>query len=223
MTTTQLDPVLTPAPVARIVPRVAADSRYVLTGLPLAAGALLVPVTALAIGAGLAVAWVGLPLMMFAVMQARGFAVTERERVAVVLGQEIPHPDYRTVEASSLPGKLLSVLRDRQTWRDLAHAAFRWIPSTVAFTLVATWWAAILGGLSWALWGWALPEEGVELPELIGLGDGYPTMIGFHAAVAMVFVLTLPPVARWAARLEARFAERLLAPRPRSEWRAVVR
>ncbi|GAA1607414.1 sensor domain-containing protein [Actinoplanes couchii] len=213
MTTTQLDPVLTPAPVARFVPRVAVDSRYVLTGLPMAVAALLVPVTALAVGAGLAVLWIGLPLMTFALMQARGFAAAERERIAVVLGREVRHPVYRPAGSASLPGKLLAVLRDGQTWRDLAHATFRWIPSTVAFVVVATWWAAILGGLSWALWGWALPEEGIELPELIGLGDGYPTMVAFHAAVAVVFALTLPPVAGWAARFEARFAERLLAAR----------
>ncbi|SDT31965.1 sensor domain-containing protein [Actinoplanes derwentensis] len=198
--TTRFEPALTPAPVARA----ASDSRYVLTGLPLAAGALLVPVTVLVIGAGLAVAGVGLPLMMFALMQARGFAAAERERVAVVLGREIPHPVYRTVGAATLPGKLLSVLLDRQTWRDLGHAAFRWIPSVVSFTLVATWWAAILGGLSWALWGWSRPSD-----------DGsYLMAAGFYATVTLGFALTLPPVAGWAARFEARFAVRLLTGRP---------
>lgn len=210
MTTTSLEPVLTPAPVARFVPRAVTDSRYVLTGLPLAAGALLVPVTALVIGAGLAVLGVGLPLMMFALMQARGFAATERERVAAVLGREIHTPLYRAGDSSTLPGRLLSVLLDRQTWRDLAHAASRWIPSTVAFTVVATWWAAVLGGFSWALWGWARPAEGTGLPRMIGLGDSYPVDVAFHAALALVFLMTLPPVARWAARFEARFARRLL-------------
>ncbi len=194
-----------------IAPRVATDSRYVLTGFPLAAGALLVPVAALAVGAGLEVAGVGLPLMLFALMQARGFAAAERERVAVVLGRQIPDPVYRAVDSSTLPTRLRSVLADRQTWRDLAHAALRWIPSTVAFIVVATWWAAIVGGLTWALWGWSLPADGAEVPELIGLGDSYSTNVGFHAAVALLFILTLPPVARWAARFEARFAERLLA------------
>ncbi|GAA4936097.1 sensor domain-containing protein [Actinoplanes utahensis] len=217
MTTTQLEPatflepVLTPAPAARILPRLVADSRYVLTGLPLAVAAILVPVTGLAIGLGLAVLWVGVPIMMFALMQARGFAAAERERIAEVLGHEIQSPSYRTVEASRLPAKLIAVLIDAQTWRDVAHATVRWIPSTISFSLVATWWAAVIGGLSWGLWGWALPSDDIELPELFGFGDAYLTNVVFNGALALVFALTLPVVARKAALFEARFAAKLLA------------
>ncbi|MDI6102401.1 sensor domain-containing protein [Actinoplanes sp. NEAU-A12] len=215
MTTTQLDPVLTPAPVARILPRLAADTRYVLTGLPLGLAAALVCATGLAVGLGLAVLWVGVPLMMFALMQARGFAAAERERIAAVLGHEIPAPAYRGASASTLPARVLAVLADAQTWRDLAHATLRLIPNTLSFSLVASWWAAVVGGLSWVLWGWSLPNGpgDDELPEILGLGDGYLTNVTFYLLLAVPFALTLPAVARWAARFEARFAERLLAGR----------
>ncbi|MFC4072588.1 sensor domain-containing protein [Actinoplanes subglobosus] len=212
MTTTQLDPVLTPAPVARVLPRLAADTRYVLTGLPHALAAILVCVTALSVGVGLAVLWVGVPLAFFALMQARGFAAAERERIAPVLEREISAPAYRPAGADTVPSRLFAVLADAQTWRDLAHAALRWIPSSIAFTLVASWWAAALGGLTWVLWGWALPSDSTELPEMLGFGDGYLTNAVFHGLVALVFVVSLPAVARWAALLEARFAATLLAP-----------
>jgi hypothetical protein len=213
MTTTQLEPVLTPAPVADVLPRLATDTRYVLTGLPLAVASVVVCATALSAGLGLAVLWVGVPLTFFALMQARGFATTERERIARVLGREIQTPSYRTAEASTLLPRLWAVLTDGQTWRDLAHATLRWIPSTIAFTVVATWWAGILGGLSWALWGWALPDGNAELPELLGFGDAYLTNVAFYAAVAALLVVTLPLVARKSALLEARFAEQLLTGR----------
>jgi hypothetical protein len=213
MTTTQLEPVLTPAPVARVMPRLAADTRYVLTGLPMAMASVLVCVTTLSVGVGLAVLWVGVPLSFFALMQARGFATAERERIAPILERQIENPSYRTATAHTLPARLFAVLADTQTWRDLAHAALRWIPSSIAFTLVATWWAAILGGLTWVLWGWSLPNDGDELPALLGFGDGYLTKVAFYGVLAVLFVVTLPAVARWAALLEARFAERLLAGR----------
>jgi hypothetical protein len=213
MTTTQLDPVLTPAPVARVLPRLAADTRYVVTGLPHALAAIVVCVTALSVGVALAVLGVGVPLAFFALMQARGFAAAERERIAPVLEREIPAPAHRPA-AATLPSRLFAVLADAQTWRDLAHAVLRWIPSSIAFTLVATWWAAVLGGLTWVLWGWALPggPEARELPELLGLGGSYLTKVAFYGVLALVFVVTLPAVTRWAALLEARFAERLLGP-----------
>ncbi|MEU4626584.1 sensor domain-containing protein [Actinoplanes sp. NPDC023801] len=213
MTTTQLEPVLMPAPVTRVLPRLADDTRYVLTGLPLGVASVVVCTAALSAGLGLAVVWVGVPLTFFALMQARGFASTERERIARVLGREIQNPSYRTAEASSLLSRLWAVLIDGQTWRDLAHATLRWIPSTISFTVLATWWAGILGGCTWALWGWALPDNNRELPELLGFGDAYLTNAVFNAAVAMFLVITLPAVARKAARFEARFAERLLTGR----------
>ncbi|WP_093622454.1 sensor domain-containing protein [Actinoplanes philippinensis] len=213
MTTTQLEPVLTPAPVARVLPRLAADTRYVLSGLPLALAATLVCVTALSVGLGLAVLWVGVPLSFFALMQARGFATAERERIAPILEREIPTPSYRSATAATLPARLFAVLADAQTWRDLAHAGLRWIPSSISFTVVATWCAAVLGGLSWALWGWALPRDNNELPELLGFGDAYLTNVAFYGLLAVAFMVTLPAVARWAALFEARFAERLLAGR----------
>jgi hypothetical protein len=215
MTTTQLEPVLLPAPVAGVLPRLVTDTRYVLTGLPLALAAGVVCATALSAGLGLAVLWVGVPLTFFALMQARGFAATERERIARVLGREIHHPSYRTAETPTLLPRLWAVLTDGQTWRDLAHATLRWIPSTIAFTLVASWWAGILGGLSWALWGWALPDGpgDSELPEMLGLGDAYLTKVAFYAVLATLLVVTLPVVARKAALLEARFADKLLSAR----------
>jgi hypothetical protein len=211
MTTTQLDPVLTPAPVARVLPRLAADTRYVLTGLPMALAAVLVCVTALSVGLGLAVLWVGVPLSFFALMQARGFATAERERIAPVLEREVPAPAYRSAGAPTLPARLFAVVADRQTWRDLAHAALRWIPSSIAFTVVAVWWTAVLGGLTWVLWGWSLPADSTEVPELLGFSGAYLTTAAFYGVLAVAFLVTLPAVARRAALFEARFAERLLA------------
>jgi len=162
--------------------RLAADTRYVLTGLPLA-------VASFTTGPAL----------------ARRFAAAERARIAGVLGEPVREPAYRT-------GGRFAALADRQTWRDLAHATLRWLPSTIASSFVLTWWAGLVGGLTWAAWGWALPSgPGVhELPELLGFGDAYGTIVAWYLGIGLVFAATLPLVARAAARFEARFARALL-------------
>ena len=221
MTTTQLDtspgpaarPLDTsPAPAARLLPRLVSDTRYVLTGLPTAVASITVCLTGAATGLGLAVVWVGVPLTVAALLAARRFADAERARIAPVLGRPATRPDYRTVESTSRAWRLLGALADPQSWRDLAHATLRIIPGTVSFALVATWWAGVLGGLSWSLWGWALPDgpDDSKLPELLGLGDAYLTNVLFYLVLALFFAATLPAVARCAALLDARFADRLL-------------
>lgn len=209
MTTTQIDTVLVPGPAMRFVPQVGVNTRYVLTGFPLGIASATV-VSGFAAGLGLAVAWIGVPLMIFALGMSRGFAESERERIAEVLDEPVARPVYRTTGSTNLFVRLLTVLGDPRTWRDLGYATLRWLPNTVSFSLVTTWWAGILGGLSWGLWGWALPHGDVELPELLGLGDSYLAIVIFYLFVAAAFAATLPAVAHAAARFEARFAATLL-------------
>lgn len=224
MTTTQIDVTLVPAPAVRVWPRLVADTRYVATGLPVAVVAAVVCLTGVAVGAGLAVVAVGLPLLLAAMLKARAFARAERERIASVLDEPVHEPAYRTAGAGMCAGagtddnllrRLWAVLRDPQSWRDLTHATFRFIPSTIGFSFVVSWWAVVLGGTTWGLWGWALPSgpDYQELPELLGLGDAYLTNVGFYLITAAIFAATLPAVARAWALLEARFARSLLASR----------
>jgi hypothetical protein len=211
MTTTQIDAPLTPSPAVRILPQLVGDTRYVLTGFPLGLAGVVLCLTGFAAGLGLAVVWVGVPIMIAAMMLARGFAVAERERIANVLGRPVPQPDYRTSEGTAR--RLVATLTDPQSWLDLAHAAVRFIPSTIAFSLVLAWWAGLLGSLTWSLWGWSLPNgpDDRDLPELLGFGDSYLTSIGFYLVLAVLFAITLPAVVRAAALLEARFARALLS------------
>jgi hypothetical protein len=212
MTTTQLDVTLVPAPAARIVPRLGTDTRYVLTGLPLALASVLVAVSSFAVGLGLAVLWIGVPMMIFALGASRRLADLERARIARVLDRPVEDPAYRTTGATHPLRRLATALTDPQSWRDLAHAALRFIPNTIAFVLTATWWAAMLGSLTWAAWGWALPDgpDDHDLPEMLGIAHSYSGTVLFYLALGAAFTLTLPAVVRGAALLEARFSRALL-------------
>ncbi|GAB2618268.1 hypothetical protein Aab01nite_31970 [Paractinoplanes abujensis] len=189
----------------RIWPRVAADTRYVLTGLPLAVASFTVCLTVATAGLTLALVWVGLPLLVVAATLARGFATSERARLSG-LGERLPAPAYGESR------RVLAVLTDRQSWRDLTHAILRFIPSTFSSALVLSWWAGVIGSATFAVWGWSLPDgpHDSDLPQLLGLGESYLVAVGFYAVVALVLTATLPIVTRFAARLEAGFARALL-------------
>jgi signal transduction histidine kinase len=107
---------------------------------------------------------------------------------------------------------MVTPLTDGQAWLDLLHGAFRFIPSTIAFAFTVVWWAAALGGLSWSLWGWSTLGAGNEgLPELLGFDPNYTTDVVFYLVIGAFFAVTLYPVVRGVALLEALFARGLLS------------
>jgi hypothetical protein len=192
MTATQFDVPLTSAPAARLL----ADTRYVLAGFPRALAAGVIGTVGVTLGLGLAVLWVGVPLLLGTLAVTRGFADAERARLRSVLGDLSCKPHCRTARAA-----------DPQSWWDLGHALLRFLPSSLAFGLVVSWWGSVIGGVTWGLWGWALPDRG--LPYWIGI-HSYQATVVLYLILAGLFALSLPAVARRAALMEARFARKLL-------------
>jgi len=193
--------------------RLGRDTQYVLLGFPLGLITLVLGLPAFFLGVGTTIVWIGLPILLGTLMLARGFATIERSRIKPVLDRRLPHPHYKRAAVPSFWRRVLTPMTDGQSWLDLVHSVFRWIPSTVAFVFVVTWWAGTLGGLTFPLWDWSIPRgpDDTDLPQLLGLGDAYSTRILFHMAVGVFFALTLYPVVRSAALLEAQFARVLLS------------
>ena len=198
----------------RLLRRLGQDTLYILVGFPLGLITLVLCMVGFFLGLGTAIIWIGLPIMAGTLMMARGFATVERARLAPVLGRRLPHPAYkRPAEHAGLVGRLLKPFSDGQSWLDLLHGMFRFIPSTIAFAFAITWWAGALGGLTFPLWDWSIPRgpDNQDLPELLGLGSHYSTRIFFHMALGFFFAGTLLPVIRGLALLEAGFARGLLS------------
>jgi signal transduction histidine kinase len=197
----------------RILRQLGRDTQFVLIGFPLGLITVVVSMVGFFLGLGLSVLWIGVPLLMAVMLLVRGFATVERARIAPVLGRRLPHPYYKRAAGPSFWRRVFTPLSDGQSWLDLLHAMFRFIPSTIAFAFVVTWWAGALGGLTFPFWDWSIPRgsDNTDLPELIGLGDAWSTRVWFYLAVGAFFALTLYPVVRGAALLEALFARGLLS------------
>ena len=108
------------------------DTGYTLTSFPVAIAAFVVVITGLALGAGLLVIWVGVAVLAATLVAARGFAVVERAWLPAVLDRPVPQPAYKTPEGSTTR-KLLTPLRDPQTWLDALHAIVRFPVAIASF------------------------------------------------------------------------------------------
>jgi hypothetical protein len=213
MTTSTL-PAAAPTRAARVFRQLSLDSQYVLVGFPLGIVTITVLMVAFWLGVGTLVTLAGLPILAGAFALARGFATVERARVAAVLGHELPHPAYQKVlPTDGFLRRMSRPIADGQAWLDLIHGMFRFIPSTISFAFVVTWWAGAIGGLTTPLWDWSIPRgrDNTDLPELLGLGSGTDVRIALYMAAGLFFALTLVPVVRMAAKFEAGFARAMLS------------
>ncbi|WP_250002362.1 sensor histidine kinase [Actinoplanes sp. M2I2] len=201
-----------PAPIRRLLRQVAIDTQFVLVGFPLGLITVTLFMSLFFTGIGLVIIWVGLPILVLTFMVARGFAVLERARIAPVLGHPVHRPHYRSEPGAGPLRRMLAPLADGQAWLDVVHGMFRFIPSTIAFCFVVTWWSGAIAGLTSWMWDWSIPRgpDDQDLAELLGMGDGTGTRLLLYFAIGVFFAGTLYPVLRASALLEAYFARGLL-------------
>jgi signal transduction histidine kinase len=190
------------------------DSGYTVTGFPLAIAAFVVVVTGLSAGAGLLVVWVGVAVLAATLVAARGFAAVERAWLPAVLDRPVPQPAYLRAEGRPVR-KLLTPLRDPQTWLDALHALVRFPLAIASFVVTVTWWSVALGGVTYAAYDWALPhgEDDEDLLELVGLDSSPWRRIALYTAIGLVFAVLLPFAVRAVALLQAQLGRVVLTSR----------
>lgn len=194
--------------------RIGADLRYLLPGFFLSLISFIVLIALFSVGVASIILWVGLPILVLCMSVARGFANINRTKVARWSGLEQP-VYYKSGERRSIKGMFAS-LADPQLWRDLAHGtvvSFAW--RTAAFSVIITWLAVILGGLTQWFWMLYLPNDNVPLAELLGLdrilGVSPQTAESWLGLVyGVLFLLLLPFMTRFLAATDAAMARGLL-------------
>jgi signal transduction histidine kinase len=214
MTTTALASV-SAQPSARrpMLRQLAADTGYVLLGFPIAVASFVVLITGLALGVGLGITVIGLPILAGALYAARGFADIERLRMPRVLRQDRVRPYYRSAEeGASVWRRVITPIIDSQSWLDLAHGIIKFPIALFSFIVTITWWAGAIGGCLYWSYAWAIPNgpDDQDLAELLGLGDSIGARIAMYSAFGIFFLITLPVVVRGCALLEASFGKGLL-------------
>ncbi|WP_324276681.1 sensor histidine kinase [Blastococcus brunescens] len=193
------------------------DTGYALTGFPVAIASFVVVVTGLALGAGLLVVWVGVAVLAATLLAARGFATIERAWLPAVLGHPVPAPAYRSPEGGLLR-KLMTPVRDPQTWLDALHGLVRFPVAIASFVVTVTFWSVALGGITYAAWDWALPDastdpDTMDLLELLGVQSSAGSRIALYTGIGLVVAVLLPFVVRGFALLQASLGRVMLTSR----------
>ncbi len=183
-----------------------------------------VVVVGIAAGLGLLVVWLGLGVLVGTVLAARGLAHVERNRLRTLQGKDAPAPSYAVApDGAGAVRRLLTPLRDPQSWLDVLWGLVGFVTGTAAFVVVVSWWAGVLGGLSYWFWQQWLPNDDENLVELIGWGEGQRDESLLLLGLGVVGLLLLPWVVRACAATHAGVADVLLSSRGRlqSEVRRV--
>jgi hypothetical protein len=194
--------------------RLGADTIYLLAGLPLAvvSFSLLIALFAFSLGT-LVVPVLGIPALALALLTARAFADLERVRLRAVDEAPVVRPAYRRVDpGAGLIARLLTPIRDGQSWLDLLHGILGFVLALVGFVFAVTWWALALGGLTWPIWGRFIPDgngDDVVVREVMGQDTDHNRLILYVAIGAVAFV-TLPLILRGFTAVRAGFARALL-------------
>jgi hypothetical protein len=166
-----------PSPARMLRPGViAGDFAYLVLGLPLGIASFTVVVTGLSLAAGLLITLVGIPVLMATLLAARGFAVVERARARLVLGEPVAAPE-RTWRREGVWETTKAVLTDPGGWRDLLWAVVLMPIGIATFTVAVTVWSVALGLLTSPIWYWSLPDDGdVPVALFESTGAGYSVL-----------------------------------------------
>jgi signal transduction histidine kinase len=186
-------------------PRTYTRIAYLLLALPLGQIYFVVLVTGIALGLGLAVVTVGIPILIATFVLARWMAMGERRLVRLLLGVEIASP-YRPLPRESRWERLKAFLRDPATWRDQIYLLLQFPLGILSFVVTAVLLGVGLGLLVAPAWYWA-ESDGIDLwlTQIDTLGEAFALV----PAGALLLLVGLPALNGLGA-LYGRFAELLL-------------
>ncbi|MFV0459422.1 MAG: sensor histidine kinase [Actinomycetales bacterium] len=194
----------------RVLTQLARDSAYLLTGLPLAIVTFSLVLTGLALGVGLLITVIGIPVLFVTLELARALALVERRRVEYVTGRTIPTAYRPRAEERGLLRRWWDGLRDAQAWLDALHAILILPLSTLTWSVAVAWWGGAIGGLTYPVWSRALPPDSHDLAYWLRLP--VPEWV-IQVFIGAVLALTLIPVIRGLTLTQTAFADLLLGNR----------
>jgi signal transduction histidine kinase len=209
-------------PLAAVLAPLAAKPTYLITldlllDLPLGFAWFIVFAVGLAVGAGLAVTVVGMPLLIAMLALARGAAAFERRRARLLLGLAVDPPGSLAL-VGSWRARLGLLLRERTTWKSLAYLLLQLPFGLIGFGVAASSWGCALALTTAPIWG---PFAGAQMSPSWYVAT-WPARAG-SAAIGLLLLVVAPRVVRGFGSLDRLIGERLLSGSETSRLQARVR
>ncbi|MYW17630.1 sensor histidine kinase [Streptomyces sp. SID2955] len=195
---------------------------YVLLGLPISVVLFTWTVTMVALGAGLLVTFLGIPVLAVALAGCRGFGVLERGRARALLGLEVAAPEPLRTRRPGPAAWMGALLKNGSSWRHALYALLQFPWAVFTFSVAVTFWTCGWTLLTYPLWFWVFPtyagDGGLQL-----YGDAHhsvyldnPFEITVTALVGLVFTLVTPWLVRALTTVDGLLVRGLLGPSPLS-------
>lgn len=182
-------------------------------------------------GLGTIVLVVGLPIIVLALMIARGAGTLDRQLLAWTGLPPIAEPLWPGEAGGSWWQRQFAKLKSGHYWSYLAHQILvAPIVSTITFVISVTWWATTLGGLTYWIWQGFLPDRDPAndwpgwLVENLGgpLGSLSSRALetGLYLTGGIIFGVTLPWVIGGLSKLQHALAQAMLGRWPSDDLTA---
>ncbi|MEU5179758.1 sensor domain-containing protein [Streptomyces longwoodensis] len=191
---------------------------YVLTSLPISVVLFTYAVTMVALGAGLLVTFLGVPVLAAALAGCRGFGTLERARARGLLRMEVSEPEPLRPRGRGMFAWMGAVLKSGTSWRHLLYAVLQLPWSTFSFVVAVNFWVYGWALLTYPLWFWVFPMYGGQ-GGLQLYGDAQhsvyldnPFEIAVTAAVGLLFTLATPWIVRALTTVDRLMVHGLLGP-----------
>lgn len=175
---------------------------YMLLAFPLGIMYFVILVTGLSLGLGLAILWVGIPILLVVAGAWWSFAALERLLARGLLGLDCGLAPRAWEDEPGVLGKLRAHFTDSSTWRDLAFVLLKFPLGIISFAVLVGA-AALANALLFApvidisdrsdgafgLWGWRI-DSWLEAVPLMPLGI-LVLLIGLHLVNLLAHVWRL--------------------------------
>lgn len=191
---------------------------YVLLSLPIASAAFVYAVTTLALGAGLLVTFVGVPVLALGLAGCRGIGVLERARARALLGLRVAEPRPVRARRPGVLGWMTSVIKSGESWRHFLYTVLHFPWAVFAFCVAVSFWTYGWATLTYPLWQWVFPRyAGIPGLQLYGDGDRQvyldaPPEIALTSALGLALTLFTPWLIRALASVDRLLVAGLLGP-----------
>ncbi|MEU9791683.1 sensor domain-containing protein [Streptomyces sparsogenes] len=215
---------LPPALRAPFEARVWREFLYLVLSFPLSLLTFCYAITMLALGVGLLVTFLGIPVLGVALAGCRGIGAMERARARSLLRLEVadPEPVRSATRRSPKSGPLAwvgALLRSGTSWRHALYAVIHLPWAIFAFVVSMVLWVNAWGLLTYPLWQWVLPtytdnQPGIQLFEVDGRGFflDSPLEIAATSVVGALLLVATPFLIRGLTAVDRLMVSGLLGP-----------
>jgi signal transduction histidine kinase len=138
------------------------ETIHLLLNLPIGMATFTIVVTGFALGFGLLITLIGIPILFALLYISRAMGTFERVRAALLLDAEVPRPYRPDPPGNTWWRAHLARATDPATWIELAYHLLLLPIGTITFTIVLTFWTLGLTLFLIPILGWTLPE-GVQV------------------------------------------------------------